>query len=469
MSQPRKESVTRPTVVVAGASGFIGQALGLQLGQDYTTIGLSRRKIEPRWGYHSFRQVDFFSLRESEAALQGAQYAVYLIHSMLPAARLVQGHFSDLDIWCADNFARAAQSAGVKHIVFIGGLVPDDTNLSEHLKSRLEVESALGSKGVPVTTLRAGMVVGAQGSSYQLLSRLVRRLPIMACPTWTRTRMQPIAIDDVVAAIVQVISHQPQQNRVFDLGCPEVLSYQSLMAETARAFGLNRKFIPVPLLSPQLSRLWISLTTGAPKALAAPLIESLRHDMIARESHLFQWDSTIPLGVRDMLAKAEREQASNHSIPRAFLRLESRKSKVTVCSLQRINLPAGRNAAWASEEYLTWLNRLLKGIIEVQLSPSKDEIDLTLKATGQKLIGFKYLPHRSSKNRQVLMVTEGLLARKSDKARLEFRQVLAGDTLIAAVHDFVPRLPWWIYRLTQGFVHLWIMNRFRTHVAKDVH
>ena len=169
----------KPRVVIAGASGFVGQALAPALAEDFHVIGLSRSKRQPGGGFAEYRSCDLFSLKEAEAALEGAEYAVYLVHNMMPTTRLTQGSFADLDVVCADNFARAAAAAGVKQIVFLGGLLPKDGQLSEHLQSRREVEETLAAHVVPVTTLRAGLILGGSGSSFQVMARLVQRLPVM--------------------------------------------------------------------------------------------------------------------------------------------------------------------------------------------------------------------------------------------------------------------------------------------------
>jgi len=382
---------------------------------------------------------------------------------MMPAARLVQGHFSDLDILCADNFARACSAAGVRHIVYVGGLVPSAPEISDHLQSRLEIETALASTGIPVTTLRAGMVVGANGSSYQLLSRLVRRLPAMVCPSWTQSRMQPVALEDVASAIKQVLTSQADGQRVFDLGTSEALSYQDLMARTAESFGLTRRFVSVPFLSPTLSRLWVTLTTGAPKALVAPLIESLRHDMLVRP------EARLPLvtpvtSVESMLSDAAEGQHAIAAAPLAFRGAAPTKGPSTVCSVQRLRLPPGRDAQWVAAEYTRWLPGALKGLIRVEQTDDGNEVSFRFALTGHKLLGLRVVAERSDAGRVVMRVTPGLLAREASRARLEFRQVLDSDTAIAALHDFVPRLPWWLYRLTQGAVHRWVMGRFKTYV-----
>jgi len=451
---------------VAGASGFIGQALGQSLSRRYKLTGLSRSGRPGGPHYTEFRKTDLFSLRESERGLREAEVAIYLVHSMLPAARLVQGHFSDLDILCADNFARAAAVNGVRHIIYIGGLLPQAGTLSHHLRSRLEVEHTLAQTGIPVTTLRAGMVVGPNGSSYQLLARLVERLPVMACPKWTRTRMQPIALGDLVGAVEQVLLQRPGQSRVFDVGAPDIVSYQELMQATAKSLGLKRRFIPVPLLSTRLSRLWVSLTTGAPKDLVAPLVQSLEHEMLAREHAPHRLEQRATTGVKDMLELAATQREVGPSVPRAFVKVKAPKGPSKVCSVQRMSLPEGRDAKWAVNTYFTWLPKALRGLVRVTESQERDEVIFSFRLTGQRLLGLKRLPHRSGDDRQVLKVTHGLLARESHRGRLEFRQALDGGTLIASIQDFVPRLPWWIYRPTQGLFHRWVMWRFKRHLKR---
>lgn len=455
-----------PIVAVAGASGFIGQALGQLLSKRYRLRGLSRSERSPSNGYEEFRQVDLFSLQGTEAGLEGADLGIYLVHSMLPAARLVQGNFQDLDVLCAHNFALAAKRYNLKQIVYVGGLIPEVEHLSEHLESRLEVERVLASTGVPVTTLRAGMVVGANGSSYQLLARLVRRLPIMAVPSWTQTLMQPVAIGDLVQAIDTIIGAPEWLNRIIDVGAPSAVSYEELMAKTAQSYGLKRCFIRVPLMSPKLSRFWVSMTTGAPKALVAPLIESLAHPMLARTDPQFRLPQRASTSVDEMLEKAVETDRKTTREPRAFRSQRKSKRLSLVCSVQRMTLPEGRDAAWAAAEYFRWLPKAFKGLIRVvKSSTGSEEIAFSLQPSGQELLGLRLLEKRSSPQRQVLTVTHGLLARPGKRSRLEFRQVLDGRTLIAGVHDFEPRLPWWLYRCTQGVFHKWTMNRFGRHLA----
>jgi uncharacterized protein YbjT (DUF2867 family) len=455
--------ISEATIAIAGASGFIGQALGPVLGLRNRLIGLSRSEKSAQNGYTEFRKTDLFSLMDAENALKGVDYAIYLVHSMMPSARLVQGSFEDLDLLCADNFAKAAALQGVKQIVYLGGLMPSEDDVSEHLKSRLEVEQVLGSTGVAVTTLRAGLVVGANGSSYQLLTRLVKRLPMMVLPAWTQTKMQPVSLQAVVQAFTQVLGDFKAYDRVFDLASTAPVSYEELMQATAKALHLKRHFVGVPLFSPSLSRLWVSLTTGAPKELVAPLIESLRHEMLARNDEFHRLSALEEQDIVDIIKEAAETSKQPQQEPRAFLKPTNDKKTDTVRSVQRMLLPPGKDAKWAANEYLRWLPGAMKGLVKV-INRDDTHIEFRLSESGPCLLQLESRSHRSDPQRQVMRVTGGSLVKETARGRLEFRQVLNDRVLLAAIHDFVPSLPWWVYRSTQAEVHRWVMGRFAKHL-----
>ena len=177
----------RPTLVIAGATGFLGRWFIERYHREYRIIGLSRSRMQVKAGYDKaeWRQVEMYSITSMEAAVDGADYALYLVHSMSPSTRLSQGSFEDTDLLLADNFARAARNKGLKQLLFVGGILPQDElpeAYSRHLRSRWEVERTLSTTGVPLTTLRAGIIVGPGGSSFQMIERLVRALPVLICP-----------------------------------------------------------------------------------------------------------------------------------------------------------------------------------------------------------------------------------------------------------------------------------------------
>ncbi|NNL64693.1 MAG: NAD(P)H-binding protein [Myxococcales bacterium] len=447
----------RPTVAIAGASGFVGRALIPVLREKADVVALGRSADRPDGPGLTWRRCDLFSLRESEAALEGVDCAYYLVHSMSPNSRLTQARFEDLDLLLADNFGRAAAAQGVKRIIYLGGLLPDEKEvsgdeLSAHLASRLETEHALGSHGVPVTAVRAGLVVGNGGSSLHILVRLVEHLPVMVCPAWTSTPSQPIALDDVVRILAHCLDDPETSGRVCDIGGPDVLSYREMMRETARVLQRRRLFIPVPLFSPGLSRLWVSLFTGAPRALVAPLVQSLRHPMVARDRWLQERMGLPGQPFREALVEAIRSDL----VPK----------QPSVRSVQRLPLPPGCDASWLAREYMAWLPRLFRVLLRVETEGPVCRFRWL--GVPKPLLELTYRPERSGPTRALFEVTGGLLARKADVGipRLEFRTGPDGTDAIAALQNFSPRLPWWIYGATQARVHLWVMRAFARHLAR---
>lgn len=448
----------KPVVVIGGASGFVGGELGRALAARFRVVGISRRAGPPAGPFSEWRAADLLNLRQAEEALAGARFAVYLVHSMMPSARLTQASFSDLDLLSADNFARAAARAGVEQIVYLGGLLPEGTTLSPHLESRREVEETLARHGVPVTTLRAGLVIGGGGSSFEMLVKLVRRLPAMVCPRWTQNRMQPIAIDDVVKLLAFAVGRRECFGEVFDVGAPEVLTYRELMAMCAELLGVRRLMIPIRLFTPALSRLWVSLVTGAPRALVGPLVESLRHEMIARDHRLADMAGLRLEPVREALARALAAPQQQHEA-----KAKPRAPSV-VRSVQRMLLPPDRDAAWAAAEYARWLPRWLRGLVRVDVD-AEGNIRFYSLGVRLPLLVLRYAPDRSTPERQLFFLDGGLLSQANTAGRFELRQVLDRRTLLVAIHDYSPRLPWLVYVATQAQFHAWVMAAFRRHLA----
>lgn len=454
----------RPTVVIAGATGFVGRALARALAGEYRVVGLSRATKQPSADVAEWRACDLFSLLDAERALEGADYAVYLVHSMMPSAHLTQGSFRDFDLVCADNFARAAQKAGVRQIVYLGGLTPSGDALSAHLESRREVERALNGYGVPVTALRAGLVIGAGGSSFEMLKRLVERLPAMLVPAWTATRMQPIALADVVALLRYVLGREECFHQGYDVGSPDVLSYRELLELTGELLGLRRPMWPVPFLSVGLSRWWVRLVTGAPLDLVGPLVQSLEHEMVAGDRRLQEMAGLPGMSAREALQRALDEERATTRVrtPIAFRRASTKAAR-RVRSVQRMGLPPGRDAAWAADEYVRWLPTFLRGQLRVEVDADRT-CRFVLRGVGT-LLELTHAPARSTPDRQLFYVTGGGLARKTKRARFELRQVLDGSVLLAAIHDFEPRLPWPLYTASQAPFHKLVMTAFGRHLA----
>lgn len=457
-------SSSKKTVVIAGARGFVGQALIELLKDEYRIIGLSRRSLEDE-EHIEWRECDLFSRQETLEALKGADYGIYLVHSMLPSARLTQGKFEDMDLICADNFARAAAANDVEHIVYLGGIFPESAKVSRHLESRYEVERTLGAYGVAITSLRAGLVVGPNGSSTAIVIRLVNKLPVMVCPTWTRTETQPVALHDVLRLIVFALGNEKCMGNTYDVGGPEIMTYKEMMRRTAELMGVRRYMLDAPVFSSRLSTAWVSAFTGAPYELVSPLVESLEHRMVAGDNRLVEMSGIEMTTFEESMRAAIEHEAQKRSNPVAFDKKGSRKREESaVRSVQRLPLPEGANAWWVADEYARWLPNFMSPFLRVEVDENR-KTGFFVRGMSKPLLELTFAKVSRS-DRQLYWITGGILVKRHDRGRLEFRVVLGGKAVLAAIHDFLPRLPWYVYRYTQAVAHHFVMAGYARHLAK---
>ncbi|MDO8212977.1 NAD(P)H-binding protein [Conexibacter sp. CPCC 206217] len=277
-----------PTVLLTGATGYVGGRLAPRLAgaadaSDGAELRLMMRRPDPAKAPAGARvrvvQGDAVSGEGVAAALDGVDVAYYLIHSM---GRGGGADFEARDRRAAAGFGRAAAAAGVRRVIYLGGLSSEDAS-SAHLRSRDEVAELLGEHVPEFVHVRAAMVIGAGSASFQMLRALVRRLPAMICPRWIDTRTQPIAIDDVVAALAQVGARHDVTGDV-QLGGPAPLTYRAMMDRTADAMGRRHPLVVrVPVLTPRLSSYWVQLVTPVEAALVRPLVDGLREEMLVHE------------------------------------------------------------------------------------------------------------------------------------------------------------------------------------------
>jgi uncharacterized protein YbjT (DUF2867 family) len=270
-------------VLVTGATGYIGGRLVprlLEAGHTVRCMVRDRTRIERR-SWESRVQVavgDVLEPATLPAALEGVQVAYYLIHSMGAGSS-----FHERDLTAARNFARAAGAAGVRRIIYLGGLADASAELSEHLRSRQQTGDVLREGGVPVTEFRAGVIVGSGSVSFEMIRYLSERLPVMICPRWVYTRTQPIGIRDVLDYLTAALSVEASAGRVIEIGGAEVLTYGEMMTGYAEVRGLRRLLVPVPVLTPRLSSYWVNLVTPIPASIARPLVEGLRNENVVRD------------------------------------------------------------------------------------------------------------------------------------------------------------------------------------------
>jgi uncharacterized protein YbjT (DUF2867 family) len=214
------------------------------------------------------------------AALDGAEVVYYLVHS------LGSGDFEQRDRTAAAVVAYAAEAAGVQQIVYLGGLAEEAPDLSPHLRSRAETAEILASRSVPVTTLRAAMIIGAGSAAFETIKALVEHLPVMVCPRWVSTPTQPIAIADAIGYLSGVAGRKEAFGEAYDIGGPEVMTYRQMIERIGRAVGRRPVLVELPVLTPRLSSLWLHLVTPVGASVARPLVEGLRTETVVRDARI---------------------------------------------------------------------------------------------------------------------------------------------------------------------------------------
>ncbi|MBK6880476.1 MAG: SDR family oxidoreductase [Elusimicrobia bacterium] len=290
-------------VVLTGATGYVGGRLLKDLeSAGHRVRCLVRRPELLRGRADAGTEIvrsdlsDYTTLVE---ALRGAEAAYYLVHAMGAPV-----DFENEDRRLADVFSRAARAAGVGRLIYLGGICPaQGEKLSAHLRSRQEVGRLFHASGVPTLELRASIILGSGSLSFEIIRSLVERLPVMVTPRWVRVRAQPIFIDDVLAYLLQSLEVPLPASRVYEIGGAEVMSYGALMNEYARQRGLRRWMIPVPVLTPRLSGIWLNLVAPVYARVGRKLVESIRHATVVERADALRDFPVRPVGVREALAR----------------------------------------------------------------------------------------------------------------------------------------------------------------------
>ena len=264
-------------IAVLGASGIVGRALLTELRGEHEVLGVSRRPPDEPEAGATWVAADVTRSRELADVLDGIDVVYHLVHS------LGAEDFARRDRLAADTVAMAAERVGVRQIVFLGGLGDGREHVSPHLRSRAETAERLGSRSVPLTTLRSGIVVGKGSAAFETMVALVDRLPVMVCPRWVGTRTQPIALRDVVRYLAGVAGRPEALGRTFDVAGPEVMTFRHMIRRIAALRGRRQVIVEVPFLTPRLSSLWLRLVTPVQASIARELVDGLRTETVALE------------------------------------------------------------------------------------------------------------------------------------------------------------------------------------------
>ena len=302
MRDPAPVEPGRPPVLVAGGTGFVGRRLVAALADTGRDVRVLTRRPESHRGPGTAIHGDVTDPDTLSKAFEGCAAAYYLVHS------LDSDDFESRDAAAADAFGKRAAAAGVEQIVYLGGLGDDGDDLSAHLRSRREVETLLAAAGVPVTVLRAGIVVGHGGISWEMTRQLVEHLPAMVTPRWVRTLTQPIAVADVVRYLVGVLDNRDAIGRVFEIGGPDVLAYSDMLKRVATIESRSLPILPVPLLTPGLSSRWLAFVTDVDTRTGRNLVDSMTNTVVVRDTSIRNLVPFEPMSYDDAVRVALAER-----------------------------------------------------------------------------------------------------------------------------------------------------------------
>ena len=359
------------TILLTGASGYVGSRFLRVLeegGCEVRCLAREPERVTPRRVTTEIVAGDCLNEASLVAAMDGSDQAYYLVHSMASGPG-----FAALDRRAASNFGRAAARAGVRRIIYLGGLGDSSASLSTHLKSRVETGEALRDAGVPVVEFRASIVVGAGSLSFEMIRALVERLPVMICPKWVDTRTQPIAIDDVLAYLRAALHLPDGRGGIFEIGGPEVVSYGDMMREYAALRRLRRFFVSVPVLTPRLSGLWLGLITPAQARVGRALVEGLRNPTVVRSPATRETFEIRPMPLRDAFRRAiDENAAAQYKIDTRAVTVDAPPAEA-FAPIRRIGGATGWYCADALWRLRGWLDRWGGGVGMPRLRRDPDD------------------------------------------------------------------------------------------------
>jgi nucleoside-diphosphate-sugar epimerase len=474
MTRKEKNSIAHKRLVIIGAAGSIGTALCRDLAHQYQITAVTHLKhrvktpdpeLPVKW-----LQCDLFSRSAMAKALSGADYAIYLVHTRLPSARLDQAHFEDMELIIADNFARSASLNNTKQILCLRGLRPTGY-MSELTRKRDEVVETLSAYGVPVSVIRAGLVVTPGSTLVNLIASQVMHGRIVPIPLWAMNRKQPVSITDLIRAVRLCLGRPDEFEGSFDIGGPEILNWRQILEQTAELLTKKPVFLPLKWLPVRIYQWWLrGHSRKTHPATIHILVRDLQYESLAEDNPLQRVIIKNALDCREAIRPHLKNGRKRIANPRSGIlevyEKQLRESR-SVRSIQRIRLPSGRNATWMAENYFRWLENFAWPFVACKIEED-GSYQVKLRGCGLKLLELSLQPGRSDPERRLYFITGGLLAsgKRNIKGRMEFHDVLAGRYTIIAIHDFSPSLPWNLYHLTQATVHGFVMSAFQRHMGK---
>ncbi len=350
-------------ILVTGSTGFIGKKLLTRLSNsEYTVKAMSRSKY-PDTDNIQYVQADAFNVDSLTTATKGIEIAFYLLHSM-EGSKKDWVEFATREKQQADNFLKSATESGVKRIIYLGGLVNESLDLSKHMQSRHNVGRILASGDIPVTELRASLIIGSEGGSYAMLRYLVERLPIMICPKWVKSYTQPIAIDNLVDYLIGVMKNFETSGKILEIGGPDVMTYEQLMRLYSYILNRNLTVIQIPFLTPRLSSYWIDLVTPVKASLARPLVDSLVYDSVVKDKSINQLVSVQLKPMTEAIVVAREESKAFKPIiksgdEKTSYKINQKILLITLCAMVFI----GTSYYWMDDRSDVWQTPWLIGSV----------------------------------------------------------------------------------------------------------
>ena len=341
-------------ILVTGSTGFIGKKLLAKLDETGFKVKAMSRSKYPDTENTKYVQADAFDADSLCTATEGVETAFYLLHSM-EGSKKEWAEFANREKQQAQNFLKAATKSGVKRIIYLGGLVNESLHLSKHMRSRHDVGKILASGNIPVTELRASVIVGAEGGSYAMLRYLVERLPLMVCPKWVKSQTQPIAVDNVVDYLIGVMKNPETSGKILEIGGPEVMTYEQLMRLYSYILNRNLTVIQIPFLTPRLSSYWIDLVTPVKASLARPLVDSLVHDSVVKDKSIDKLVSVKLKPMTEAIASAREESKAFKPIiksgeEKTSYKINQKILLITLCAMAFI----GTTYYWMDDRSDVW-------------------------------------------------------------------------------------------------------------------